>query len=199
MRPIVPAGVDGGISVFATNNTQLVLDISGYFVHGAGQFGIGFFLPHSVPYRRYARSGGTVRRALTCRRNRRARSPILASSCRVPSFAQAYSLNFTAIPRGPLGYLTTWPAGHDCVRGQRLRDRVFSERDSLDSGYLRLLWAVVAWVVYFYSLTCWCDGLDVKDLSVVVVRSSYLNSLAGVFANFFSIVNRVHFLGPGIV
>lgn len=38
----------------------------------------------------------------------RPRSPLLAN---IPSTAQAYSLNYTAIPQGALGYLTTWPAG----------------------------------------------------------------------------------------
>ena len=37
--------------------------------------------------------------------------PILASMCGVPSDAQAYSLNFTAVPSGSLGYLTAWPSG----------------------------------------------------------------------------------------
>src|SRR5207245_8309852 len=37
--------------------------------------------------------------------------PILSSSCNVPSTAQAYSLNFTSVPRGTLGFLTAWPAG----------------------------------------------------------------------------------------
>ena len=33
------------------------------------------------------------------------------SSCGIPSTARAYSLNVTVVPRGPLGYLTVWPAG----------------------------------------------------------------------------------------
>jgi uncharacterized repeat protein (TIGR03803 family) len=31
--------------------------------------------------------------------------------CNIPAGATAYSLNVTAVPRGPLGYLTIWPAG----------------------------------------------------------------------------------------
>ena len=31
--------------------------------------------------------------------------------CGIPSSAAAYSLNVTAVPHGPLGYLTIWPAG----------------------------------------------------------------------------------------
>lgn len=36
---------------------------------------------------------------------------IPASSCGIPSNATAYSLNVTVVPRGPLSYLTVWPAG----------------------------------------------------------------------------------------
>ncbi len=37
--------------------------------------------------------------------------PILRSTCGVPSTAQAYSLNFAAVPPGPLGYVTAFPTG----------------------------------------------------------------------------------------
>jgi len=45
-------------------------------------------------------SGGTIRTF-----------PIADSTCGVPSTAQAYSVNLAAVPVGPLGYLTLWPAG----------------------------------------------------------------------------------------
>ncbi len=38
---------------------------------------------------------------------------MLSSGCAIPDTAQAYSLNFAAIPRGPLGYMTVWPTGQD--------------------------------------------------------------------------------------
>ena len=37
--------------------------------------------------------------------------PIPSGGCGIPSTAQAYSLNMTAVPSGSLGYLTVWPAG----------------------------------------------------------------------------------------
>jgi hypothetical protein len=37
--------------------------------------------------------------------------PILSSSCNVPATAQAYSLNFTLVPPGPVNYLTVYPTG----------------------------------------------------------------------------------------
>jgi len=37
--------------------------------------------------------------------------PIPASACGIPATAEAYSLNVTVVPDGPLAYLTTWPTG----------------------------------------------------------------------------------------
>jgi hypothetical protein len=37
--------------------------------------------------------------------------PIPSSSCGIPSTAQAYSLNMTVVPPGPLTALTTYPTG----------------------------------------------------------------------------------------
>ncbi len=45
---------------------------------------------------------------MTPARRRPSQSP---GSCSIPASAQAYSLNFTAVPKGPLSYLTTWPTG----------------------------------------------------------------------------------------
>ncbi len=35
--------------------------------------------------------------------------PVPQSACNIPATAQAYSLNVTVVPEGPLGYLTLWP------------------------------------------------------------------------------------------
>src|SRR4051812_23835973 len=37
--------------------------------------------------------------------------PLRSSACNVPSNAQAYSLNFTVVPRDRLNYLAGWPTG----------------------------------------------------------------------------------------
>jgi hypothetical protein len=37
--------------------------------------------------------------------------PISQSGCSIPATAQAYSLNLTVVPNGPLSYLTLWPTG----------------------------------------------------------------------------------------
>ena len=36
--------------------------------------------------------------------------PIPLSRCGIPATARVYSLNFTVVPQGPLGFLTTWPS-----------------------------------------------------------------------------------------
>ena len=37
--------------------------------------------------------------------------PVRSSACGIPASAQAYALNVTVVPTGPLGYLTIWPSG----------------------------------------------------------------------------------------
>jgi hypothetical protein len=108
---IVPAGIGGSLSIYASDPTDLVLDINGYFVAAANQAALAFY---PLPVCRVADTrsapgvlGGPSMTATIVRT-----FPILAASgCGIPSRAQAYSLNFTAYPSGGLDYITTWPAG----------------------------------------------------------------------------------------
>jgi len=109
---IVPAGDGEAISVYATNATDLLLDIDGYFLPSSSST-LAFFplTPCRVVDTRNSNGplGGPI---LT---NGQSRDfPVLqATACNIPSTAQAYSFNYTAIPQNgdPLGYLTTWPKG----------------------------------------------------------------------------------------
>ena len=107
---IVPAGGRGGVTVYASNSSHVILDISGYFVSGSVS-GLAFYPlePCRIADTRSANAplGGPYLNAGIARS-----FPVLDSNCNVPSTAQAYSLNFTAIPHSPLGYLSTWPTGH---------------------------------------------------------------------------------------
>ena len=108
---ILPAGASGSISLYpdAETPTQLVIDISGYFLPATGA-SLQFFpiTPCRVadtrnadgPFGGPALVGGQIRTFA-----------VQESDCQVPAGAQAYSLNVTAIPDGPLGYLTIWPTG----------------------------------------------------------------------------------------
>ena len=101
---IVAAGTNGAISVFASNDSDLVIDINGYFAPpGPG----GLSLINVAPCR-----------ALDTRVP--AGSPpfkgtrdvnVAGSGCGAPASAQAYVLNATVIPSGVLGFLTLWPQG----------------------------------------------------------------------------------------
>jgi len=64
--------------------------------------------------------------------------PILQGPCAVPSTAQAYSLNMTALPPGQLTYLTTWPNGQAQPTVSTLND--FSTVNSAENS-------VFGWVV----------------------------------------------------
>jgi hypothetical protein len=107
---IVPAGSGGAISVYVTDTAHLVLDINGYFVPATDPSALAFFplSPCRVVDTRYP-VGSLSGPFLT---GQQARSfPILSSSCNIPTTAQVYSLNFTAIPHGPLSWIAVWPTG----------------------------------------------------------------------------------------
>jgi hypothetical protein len=107
---IVPAGLNGAFSVFATNPTHVVVDINGYFVAASGLQNLAFYpvTPCRIADTRNpagtfgapALIGGVPRTF-----------PVPSSSCGIPANAQAYAFNMTVVPPAPVGYLTTWPAG----------------------------------------------------------------------------------------
>jgi len=106
---IVPAVASGGVAVYVSDASQVVLDINGYFVAG-NSAALDFYpvTPCRVADTRLANAPlggpsltGGVARAF----------PVQSSSCGIPATAQAYSLNLTAVPHGGLGFLSTWPTG----------------------------------------------------------------------------------------
>jgi hypothetical protein len=120
---IVWAGTGGSISVFAADNaTDLVLDINGYFVLATDPSGLAFYpvTPCRIADTRNAAGplGGPSMGAGQSRT-----FPILSSACNLPATAQAYSLNFAAVPPGPLQYLTAWPTGKGQPFVATLNDR----------------------------------------------------------------------------
>jgi hypothetical protein len=114
---IVPAGANGDVCFFVTNDTDMVLDIDGYFVPVATPGSLAFYpvTPCRIVDTRNANGtfGGPSLVGQTFPAAGRS-FPILSGSspCPLPPTAQAYSLNYTAIPKtGSLGFLTTWPTG----------------------------------------------------------------------------------------
>jgi hypothetical protein len=90
---------------FVTNATDVVLDINGYFVPKSSAFQFYPVTPCRLVDRRNAVAplGGP---SMTAGQTRD--FPLLSGSCNLPSTVQAYSLNYTVVPKGSLGYLTTW-------------------------------------------------------------------------------------------
>ncbi len=120
---IVPAGTGGAISLYVTNNTDVVMDINGYFAptdapsqefypmtpcRVADTRAIsGFTSPFGAP----SLVGGATRVF-----------PV-QSTCGIPTAAEAYSLRMTVVPPGPLGYLTAYPDGQTLPVAATLNDR----------------------------------------------------------------------------
>lgn len=107
---IVPAGTSGSVSFYASDTTDLVVDINGYFAAPSAS-GLNFYSapPCRVVDTRLsngslgspAMGGGTARSF-----------PLSAGACGLPSSAQAYSLNMTVVPAASiLNYLSAWPTG----------------------------------------------------------------------------------------
>ena len=107
---IVPAGLNGAFSVFATNPTHLVVDIDGYFVPASGSQNLAFYPVTPCRIADTRNPTGTFG-APTLAAGVPRTFPVPSSACGIPASAQAYALNMTVVPSAPLGYLTTWPAG----------------------------------------------------------------------------------------
>jgi hypothetical protein len=104
--------VSGGVSVYVTNTSDVVLDIDGYFAPASPSTLVFYPLaPCRVADTRNPPGdlGGPFLTAGVARS-----FPVMeASACNIPASAQAYSLNFTAVPHGSLGYLTVWQTGQN--------------------------------------------------------------------------------------
>lgn len=110
---IVPAGTSGGINVYASNTTDFVLDINGYFAPPGFAGGLNFYTlsPCRVAD---TRNGSGMTGSFGPPRiegNTSRDIPVTLSACGAPSSALAYSVNVTAVPPGPLAYITAYPAG----------------------------------------------------------------------------------------
>lgn len=104
---IIPAGNAGAIDVYASDPTDVVIDITGYF---APTPGLAFY--PLTPCRVFDSRNPTGNFGGPSLAANEARDiPIQQSACSVPANAQAYALNLTAVPKGPLGYLTAFPSG----------------------------------------------------------------------------------------
>jgi hypothetical protein len=108
---IVPAGTNGAVSVYVSHKSEVIIDVNGYFIDSTSTSGLAYFpvTPCRVADTRNASGsfGGPVIAGDAYRT-----FPVSTSACLpqdlVPS---AYSLTLTAMPTGPLWFLTVWPNG----------------------------------------------------------------------------------------
>lgn len=108
---IVPAGDSGAINVLATDPTELILDVNGYFVEpNVTAAGLAFY---PIPPCRIAdtREASGLLGGPRIEGGSSRSFPVLNANCGIPATAQAYSLNATVVPGGPLGYISMWPTG----------------------------------------------------------------------------------------
>ena len=110
---IVPAGYQGAVSVFVTNTTDVVLDIDGYFAPvGCSTLAFYPLTPCRVADTRNSNyPQGLGPPFLTGQHAARLSHPQCHCIPHSGVTPQAYSLNFSAVPHGALGYLTVWPTG----------------------------------------------------------------------------------------
>jgi beta-glucosidase len=106
---IVPAGTGGAVSVFVSDQTDVVLDINGYFDSTGTRNSFYPATPCRIADTRGA-AGQFGGPSMSAGQSRDFRIP--SSTCAIPATATAYSLNVTAVPdTNFLGYLSTWPTG----------------------------------------------------------------------------------------
>ncbi len=103
---IVPAGTAGKVSVYPSNDTDLIIDINGYFaLAGTGGLSLYTVAPCRVIDTRHVGSGQPFSGTLNPPVN------VEGSVCGPPATAQAYVFGAAVVPTGSLGYLTLWADG----------------------------------------------------------------------------------------
>jgi hypothetical protein len=101
---IVPAGTGGGIAVYPSDDTELVVDINGYFADpGSGGLSLYSTAPCRVLDTRQTTGPFSGEKTVN----------VEGSACAPPASAQAYVFNATVVPSGPLGYLELWADGQN--------------------------------------------------------------------------------------
>jgi sugar lactone lactonase YvrE len=107
---IVAAGSNAAISVYVSHASEIILDISGYFV--STQSYSGFLFYPLAPCRvADTRQGASPFGAPYLTAGQTRSFPMTLSTCQIPTTAKAYVVNMTTVPHGPLWFLTAFPAG----------------------------------------------------------------------------------------
>ena len=101
---IIKPGSQGEIAAYATQDTDLIVDVNGYFAppdSGQNPWSLYALVPCRALDTRS--TTGVFSGTIT--------APMSGSLCALTSSAHAYVLNATVLPQRSLGYLTLWPTG----------------------------------------------------------------------------------------
>jgi len=107
---IVGAG-NGGVSVFASDSTDVVIDVNGYFASGSGGTNFYTMVPCKAVDTRYGHSMPAPFGSPSLYAGQTRNFPLSSGTCGAPSNAAAFSLALNSYPSGYLGYLTAWGFG----------------------------------------------------------------------------------------
>ncbi|MBS1828438.1 MAG: BACON domain-containing protein [Acidobacteria bacterium] len=112
---IVRAGTGGGLSMYSSHSTDIIIDISGYFTDDTSLSNLVFYpltpcrvIETRAAYRPQAGQFGPP--SLAAKQTRTFNFP-QSTDCQIPAGAAAYSVTITVAPPGALPFLTAWPAG----------------------------------------------------------------------------------------
>jgi hypothetical protein len=101
---LVGAGTDqyGSITVQSTDNTDLTIDITGYFAPAIGIGGTSLYTVADCQVFDSRNMGGAFTGQISIN---------IGTACGLSTSVKAYLVNATAYPEMPLGYLALWAAG----------------------------------------------------------------------------------------
>ncbi len=149
---IVAAGNGGEIATYASNDTDLIVDINGYFA-APGTGGYSFYpAPPCRAFDSRNNNGQPFTGEIVV--------PVATSPCAPPSNAGGYVFNATVVPSGSLGYLTLWP---DCQGSNCPGQPVVSTLNAYD-GFITSNMAVVPTTTG--SIDAWAQGLTQLILDI---------------------------------
>jgi hypothetical protein len=102
---IVPAGTNGSVDVFASDATDLVVDVNGYFAPQATGGGLSLYNVQPCRVLDTRKPSGSPPFTGTLDVN------VLGAGCGGSPLVQGYVFNATVVPPGVLGFLTMWAQG----------------------------------------------------------------------------------------
>ncbi len=111
---VAPIGADGGVCIYTNQNTDILVDVLGWFGAGGGQTPFVGAVPQRLVDTRNAIGGPTGRIVPDAPKAVPVRGVVLnvnGVEQAVPASATAVALNVTMAEAGAAGYATVWPCG----------------------------------------------------------------------------------------